>query len=331
MLPRIVLVALCLFGVGTVNFTSGQDDVIRVDTTLVSVPITAVDRDGRYVLGLKKENFKVFEDGTEQEVEYFGSVNLPVTVLLLLDCSGSMGENLQTMAQAAGSFMSRLKVDDQVMILSFAHDVEEALPLTKLKDFPRTIQIHQRSRVHTRVYNAVDAALRKIENVKGRKAIILFTDGVSDEPDTLAKKNAHDAEEQEALIYTVRFAQAVPTARSNAPLKKSFNDGDAKSRDRRVTYADPNSGGDLDRKVNAYMTGLAAKSGGRAFNIDTITDLPKTFGDIAAELKRQYTLGYYSNNPNQPGGHRNLKVTVNIPNTIVRTRNGVTALKPKSN
>ncbi len=302
-LPVLMLVS------GGLGQTTGDDEVIKVETSLVSLPITVFDRNGRYISDLKRENFKVIEDGAEQEVEYFAPVDTPVTVLLLLDCSGSMGENLSSMVQAAGSFMSRLKAEDTVGILTFARDTEEALPLTKLKNFPKNIQIHQRSRVKTRVYNAVDIALRKLENVKGRKAIILFSDGVSEEPETLGKKNMADAEEQEALIYTVRFSESAASSQKSGPMRSFFSS--EKPTD------------DKERKVAAYMTGLAYKTGGRSFRIEAITDLQKTFGDIASELRRQYTIGYYSNKPGPGGQHRDIKVQVNIPGAAVRTRNAV--------
>ncbi len=321
------LLPLLVFGLisATAAQTTGDDEVIKVETSLISLPITVLDRNGRYIADLKKENFKVIEEGTEQEVEYFGTVDKPVTVVLLMDCSGSMGPNLNIMANAAMSFISRLRNEDQINIVSFAYDPEDALPMTKVKSLQKSIQIHQRSRVHTRLYNSVDFALRKIQSIEGRKAIILFSDGISDEAEALAKKNMSDAEELETLIYTVRFSETTPQPQVPVAINAAFKNNSSKT----VTKPAEKMTADKERKVAAYMNGLAAKTGGRAFRIEAITDLQKTFGDIAAELRRQYTIGYYSNTPGSAGQHRNVKVQVNVPGAIVRTRNGVMALERK--
>src|SRR5438128_2151082 len=97
----------------------GEDDVVRVSTSLISVPAQVMDRNGRYIGDLRKEDFRIYDNGIEQEVAYFGSVDKPFTVALLLDVSGSTQAQLQAIRAAANAFISRLRPADQLLIVSF--------------------------------------------------------------------------------------------------------------------------------------------------------------------------------------------------------------------
>src|SRR6187399_2568408 len=108
---RFVLRALgvALLSIVAAGVAMGQDDVIRIEANLVSVPISVFDRDGRYVANLSKEDFHIFENGEEQEITYFGTSDEPITVVMLLDRSGSMGLYMGQMATAASSFVKELR------------------------------------------------------------------------------------------------------------------------------------------------------------------------------------------------------------------------------
>src|SRR5688572_18663491 len=97
-------------------------DIIRVDTTLVTIPVSVMDRDGRYMPNLKKEDFRVWEDDVEQDVAFFASVDKPFSVVLMLDTSPSTQFRLDEIQNAAISFVNQLRVDDRVMVVSFNAD-----------------------------------------------------------------------------------------------------------------------------------------------------------------------------------------------------------------
>src|SRR5262245_19191632 len=96
-----------------------EGDVISVDTSLVTVPVTVVDRYGKYVPQLQKTDFHIFEDGVEQKIAYFATTDQPITVVLLIDTSGSTQFRLEDIHKAAIGFVEKLKPDDSVMVISF--------------------------------------------------------------------------------------------------------------------------------------------------------------------------------------------------------------------
>ena len=99
-------------------------DVIRVNTTLVTIPVSVMDRDGRYIPNLQKEEFRIWEDGVEQEVAFFQSVDKPFSVVLMLDTSPSTQFRLEDIQDAAISFVNQLRSDDKVMVVSFNDDIK---------------------------------------------------------------------------------------------------------------------------------------------------------------------------------------------------------------
>jgi VWFA-related protein len=279
-----------------------QDDVIRVNTDLVTIPTTVLDRNGRYITNLKKEDFQIFENGVEQEITFFEPVEKPFTVLLLLDRSGSMsGEYRIALTDAAKVFVEQLRPDDQISAATFADNVITLFRATKLRDLKKSIKIENlASDSTTLIYDAVDDALKKMKKIDGRKAIVLFSDGVGDGYFSSAKKNLRDAEELDVMIYTVQFDTS-STVPKEFTRNKRFHEGLANAR--------------------KYMDGLAARTRGRHYQIENINNLAQTFGAIAGELGQQYTLGYYpKTEAKEKGEPRQIKVKLKQPNLIVQAR-----------
>ena len=182
-------------------------DIIRVNTTLVTIPVSVMDRDGRYVPNLRKEDFRLWEDGVEQEVAFFSSVDKPFSVVLMLDTSPSTQFRLEDIQDAAISFVNQLRADDRVMVVSFNDDIKMLSDFTT--DRSRLDRAIRRAHTDdgTRLYDAVDTVInRELNRIPGRKAIVLFTDGV----DTTSRQasfesNLTDAQELDALIYPVQY------------------------------------------------------------------------------------------------------------------------------
>jgi len=136
-----------------------EGDVIRVDTSLVTVPVTVADRNGRYVPSLRREDFHIFEDGAEQRIAYFAAVDQPFTVVLLIDTSGSTQFRLEDIQDAAINFVGKLKSEDSVMVMSFDDSIDVLCrPTTDRNATTRAIH-RTRTGGGTRLYDAVDAVL----------------------------------------------------------------------------------------------------------------------------------------------------------------------------
>ncbi len=295
----------CLFIFSNENYA--QDDLIRVDTDLVTIPVTVLDRDRRYITNVKKEDFQIFEDGIEQEITFFESVEKPFTIFVLLDVSSSMRPAIRNLANAANVFLEQLRPDDYLTAATFDEWVDVLFKVSTVKEIRKGKQFRLRveaSHGDTMVYDAVDFALKKIKKIRGRKAIVLFSDGIGSGIATSEKSTLRDAEEGEALIYTVQFnTLAISPSDKNRLSKASIDLGK-----QRLELA------------NWYMRELAQKTGGRHFRIEDITDLEKTFGMIADELGQQYSLGYYPKNQGEAGQKRSIKVKVRQPNLAVKAR-----------
>lgn len=274
-----------------------QDEVLRVDTNLVTIPASVMDRDGRYLTDLKKEDFQIFEDGVEQEVAFFSTVEQPFTILFLLDTSSSMAPNMVELSRAANAFVGQLRPDDQLIVATFDDWVKITFEATKVSDLRKGIKL--RSGNSTWLYHAVDYALKRIKKGRGRKAIVLFSDGMDSRDLATPKGNLRDAEEQDAVIYTVQF-----NALFWSPFAVQNKKGFYKSID----------------VANNYMRDLAQRTGGRYYQVENISDLSKTFGQVAEELRRQYSLGYYPKTKLEAGQRRQIKVKVRQPNLVVQAR-----------
>src|SRR6185369_13455565 len=106
-------------------------DVVRVDTTLVTLPVSVSDRDGKYIPNLRKEDFRLWEEGAEQNIAFFSSVDKPFSVVLMLDTSGSTRSRIGDIQDAAITFVNQLRPDDEVMVVSFAEQVRVLSEFTK--------------------------------------------------------------------------------------------------------------------------------------------------------------------------------------------------------
>jgi Ca-activated chloride channel family protein len=312
-------------------------DVIRVDTTLITIPVSVTDRNGRYIPNLRKEDFRLWEDGVEQNVAFFASVDKPFSVVLMIDTSGSTRFRLEDIQDAAITFVNQLRQDDRVMVVSFDDQVRVLSEFTsdryRLRDAIRQTQTGN----GTRLYDAVDLVMnQRLNNVAGRKAIVLFTDGV----DTTSRHasyagNVRDAEELDALIYPVQYDTYVDQGGGGSgwpgsgrwPNSTGNILGDILGGVFRKGGGGGSGGGGgagTSRReydvANRYLHELADRTGARGYQADSTQNLSTAFANIAEELRRQYSLGYYPKNPSQAGQRRQISVRVNQPNVAVRTR-----------
>jgi Ca-activated chloride channel family protein len=322
-----------------------ESDIVRVNTTLVTVPVSVMDRNGRYIPNMRQQDFHIYEEGVEQQVAYFASVETPFTVVLLLDTSGSTQFKIEEIQDAAIAFVDQLRQEDRVMIVSFDDDIRVLSELTNDRFILRNAIRRIRTGDGTRLYDAVDYVINQhLNRVSGRKAIVLFTDGV----DTTSRhadyqSNLRDAEELDALIYPVQFdtysdvsgggsswpRRGGGVGSSNTTIVDilagilggvntggTMGGGRGRGRGRGSTGT---SRSDYER-ADQYLGDLAQTTGARRERADNLQNMSQAFNVIAEELRRQYSLGYYPKSPAQTGQRRQIRVRVNQPNLVVRSR-----------
>jgi Ca-activated chloride channel family protein len=288
-----------------------EHDTVRVSTSLITVPAEVLDRNGRYIGNLQKDDFRIFENGVEQQLAYFASVEQPFTVALLLDVSGSTQSQLQAIRSAANTFIKRLRPNDRLLLVSFDGKINvltEAVTLADLrKQKLRLDALHE----GTLLYDTVSFVLnQRLAAIPGRKAIVMLTDGVDNGSRKASlRQNLRDAEEANVVIYTVQY-NTLPQ------LPSRLNQiSDAKTREHvRVKLTKDYSVG------SNYLQFLAEKTGGRMYRADDLADVPQAFSAITDELGRQYSLGYYPKGELQAGEKRDIKVRTRLPNLVVRAR-----------
>ena len=290
-----------------------EGGVVRVSTSLITVPAVVMDRNGRYIPNLRKEDFRIYEDGVEQSVAYFASVERPFTVALMLDVSGSTQSQLSQIREAANTFVSHLQANDRLMAITFdgtIHVLTEAEEVSAIR----------RSKLHipavtdgTVLYDAVDFALKRMARIPGRKAIVLMTDGVDQNSAATLKSTLDGIAEQDVLVYTVRYntLPQLPQRLSQITNEKARR----KIQERLMKgYA----------VSEPYLRTLAEKTGGRFYRADDLSDVGPAFEAITSELGVQYSLGYYPKRNSGAGAQRGIKVRVRYPNMVVRARDSYT-------
>jgi VWFA-related protein len=328
-----------------------ENEVVRVNTSLVTIPVSVMDRAGKYVPSIRQGEFRIWEEGVEQEIAYFATVEKPFTVALVIDTSGSTRYRLTEIQDAAISFIDQLRPEDRVLIISFDDEVrvlsEATSDRARLRDAIRRVRPGE----GTKLYDAVDFIInQRFNRIEGRKAMLLFTDGV----DTSSRRasyqtNAQDAEELDALIYPVQYDTYSTSAASQGGGGGIYGGGGSRRRTGGIAdiFADIITGGNVRigggrggggigrgggggnctgctreeyERGDAYLRDMARLSGARVYRADTTRDIEGAFSLVAEELRRQYSLGYYPKQQGQPGQRRRIKVRVMRPDLAVRAR-----------
>ncbi|HEX6278546.1 MAG TPA: VWA domain-containing protein [Pyrinomonadaceae bacterium] len=320
---------------------------IVVDTRLVTIPVRVMDRRGRFLPGLVRNNFKVFEDGLEQEIALFSNDSQPFTVALVLDMSYSAKFKAAEIQNAAIEFIDQLRPDDRVTVIAFDEEVHILCdPTSDRKAIYGAIR-KARISTGTSLYEAVDLTINhRLRDIEGRKAMVLFTDGV----DTSSRRsndldNLRDAMEIDTIIYPIRYDTYADVQRiKNNPLpqeipQKTGTGGTPRGSTPPIiptknptglpfpipaigmgTPSDKGTTPEEYARGEEYLNQLAIRTGGRIFVADTLVNLSSAFAKIASELREFYSLGYYPTDEGQPGKVRKIKVKVDQPNAAVKAR-----------
>jgi Ca-activated chloride channel family protein len=292
-----LLALLCLNAL--VAFAQDDDDVVRVNTDLVVLNVTVTDKDGQYVKGLKKSDFKIYEDGVEVQPNMIASFSLqesPYAAVVLLDSSGSMEARFSLARSAAIRFLDGLRPEDVAAVYKFDSKVERVQEFSGGRDLAPTAYAI-RARGMTTLNDAiVEAAKTLSERPEHRKAIVILSDGM----DTFSKASSDKAVESALAVGASIFA---------------------------VDMSSLEIAGSARRQSAAQLKAFADKTGGRFVSTPGGPALRDAFTGIAEELGHQYTISYRPANQKRDGKWRTLEVKVQREDATVRTRKGYHAPK----
>ena len=312
---------------------SDDSEIIKVTTQLVSIPVRVMDKKGRFIGGLTKENFKILENGVEQEVALFSNEHQPFTVALVLDMSYSTTFKINDIHAAAIAFIDQLRPQDKVMVISFDEDVHMLCEATNDRQAIYRAIKSTKIATGTSLYEAVGLVMNeRLRRIQERKAIILFTDGV----DTTSRRrndadNLSDAQELDALIYPIRYdtfadVQSMKNGSGIPKYPPIIVNPIPKPGELPLpqTGSPSNKGTTVEeyQKAAEYLDQLAMRTGGRMYEASTLVNLADAYSKIASELREFYSLGYYPKEDRVSGRKTSIKVQVDQPGLVVRSREG---------
>jgi Ca-activated chloride channel homolog len=265
---------------------------------LVALPVSVVDREGKFVDSLEQANFRVFEDGIEQKIAVFKREDIPVTMGLVIDNSGSMRDKRANVNEAALTLVQTSNRDDEVFVVNFNEDyyLDQQSDFTNDMDVLKEALERIDSRGSTALYDAILASLDHLQKGhRDKKVLLVVTDG-------------EDNASRHSLEDTVRAAQ-----KSNAVI---YTTGLLSEEDHRAA-----------KRAQRALTALSEATGGIAFFPKSTSQVHSICLQIARDIRNQYLIGYYPTNPQSNGGYRRVEIKLdNVPSSLgklfVRTRTG---------
>ncbi len=259
---------------------------IRVDTNVVQIPVTVTDPLNRFVTGLEKENFRLYEDKAEQKVSYFASEDAPISVGLVFDTSGSMGSKLDKSRQAVAQFFKTTNPEDEFFLVEF-NDRPTLVSgfTTSLEEIQNHLTFTQ-SKGRTALLDGVYLALHQMKKGhNARKALLIISDGGDNSSRYTESEIKNLVREADVQIYAIGIFEPMSA---------------------RGRTAEELSGPGL-------LTEISEQTGGRHFPVENLNELPDIAAKIGIELRNQYLLGYTPTNTGRDGKYRKVKVTLVQP------------------
>ena len=320
------VVAIILFlGAATAG---QQDDVLRTETSLVQLNIGVVDRQGRAITSLSRNDFTVYEDGVKQTIQGFEPTEAPFSLVILLDMSGSTVNFRQQLKSAAFRFLDALAPEDRVAVVAFNARVKQLAPFsTDRKKTAYAIQIAEGAG-ETHFYDALKQGLNQLrtEGKQRRKAIVVLTDGLDTQMRNTDRSTVSTAQtDQEAIALLKPDASQTLNEVLNEAARQGVTvyplalpSGDPK----RLPLPDPIITG-IYAAARARLQALADRTGGRLNEIHRLEELRKIYAEVAADLRSLYTVSYQAPGPHaRDGKWHEIRIEVTPAELIARTRPG---------
>ena len=274
---------------GTGRNDPGPEFNLRVDTTLVLIPVAVTDALNRFVLGLQKEDFHLSEDGVEQAVAHYSGEDVPLSVGLVFDESGSMDYKMRTAQAAVIQFLKTMNTGDEAFLVEFSDSARLSVKFTTATADVQTALQNAKPGGLTALLDAIHMALREMKNAKNsRKAIVIVSDGGDNHSQYNAAQIESLVREADVQIYAMGVFD---------PLLSLLQ------------APEEISGPKL-------LSEIATQTGGRAFAAALSSDLPSVAARIAVELRNQYVLGYYPKNRTKDGKYRHVEVKIEQPHGV---------------
>jgi len=265
---------------------AGPRTDIRIDTTVVQIPVTVTDPLNRFVTGLEKEHFRLFEDKVEQQISYFASEDAPLSIGLVFDTSGSMGNKLNKSRQAVAQFFKTANPEDEFFLVQFNDRPEVTQDFTtNLEDIQSRLMFTQ-PKGRTALLDAVYMALHKMKKARNpRKALLVISDGGDNSSRYTESEIKNLVREADVQIYAIGIFEPVGA---------------------RGRTAEELSGPGL-------LNEMAEQTGGRHFAVENLNELPDVAAKIGIELRNQYILGYSPVSKERDGKYRKVLVKLVAP------------------
>ena len=259
---------------------------IRTDVNLVLIPVTVTDPLNRFVTGLEKEYFKVYEDKKQQIITQFSSEDAPISVGVLFDCSGSMGQKLRQSREAVAQFFKTANPEDEGFLVQFHDTAELAMPFTNnLEEIQNHLQFTQ-SKGMTALLDAIYLSIHEMKKAKNpRKALLIISDGGDNNSRYTESEIRNLVKEADVQIYAIGIYEPM-SSRARTPEESNGP---------------------------ALLRELAEQTGGRQYEVENLSELPDIAAKIGMELRNQYLLGYSSSNQEKDGKYRRVEVKLVQP------------------
>lgn len=284
-----ILAAFSWFSVCALAQTGSQDTSVptfQAHADLVLIPVTVTDNMNRFVLGLQKDDFELFEDGVKQSVTLFSDEDAPLSVGVVFDKSGSMSNKLDASRNATKQLLSVLSKEDEAFLVEFADVVTVPSGFTSHVDELRNALANAHAEGQTAMLDGINSGLLEMKKAKNnRKAIVIVSDGGDNSSHYTAKQIESLVREADVQIYAMGVFEPVITS----SLTQEEISGPR------------------------LLSEIASQTGGRAYAAAVPGDMPSVANRIAIELRNQYVLGYYPKNKARDGKYRNVEVKVSSP------------------
>jgi VWFA-related protein len=281
---------------------------IGVNVDLVVAHTTVLDKNGNFTSGLQKENFKVYEEGVEQNVTFFSQEDVPISLGIVLDTSGSMRSKIDMVNRAALAFIKASNPDDQVFLIGFNDQAE------LLEDYTNDIDAITDALDNvvvtggTALYDAIYLGVQKAQSgIKPKKAIVVITDGEDRDSYYKLEEMVAKVQESDVQIYSVGFLNPVPDKGLFGRWSKS-----------------------VPEKAHDALQRISEETGAKAFFPQKVPEINAIVSEIAHELRNQYSIGYISSNLARDGSYRRIKIALDpghAPGHTLRYRRGYFAAK----
>ena len=273
--------------------TPAPKATLRIDSTLVLIPVTVTDPMNRFVTGLDRENFKLFEDKKEQAITQFSSEDAPLSIGVIFDCSGSMGRKLEKSRLAVAQFFKTANPEDEFFLVQFNDSADLIQSFTRDLEEIQNRLAFTASKGRTALIDGIYLGLHEMKKAhNARKALLIISDGGDNSSRYTEGEIRNLVKEADVQIYAIGVYEPV-ASRSRTPEEASGQ---------------------------GLLTDIAEMTGGRQYPVDNINELPDIAAKIGVELRNQYVLGYRPQNQERDGKYRKVQVKLIQPRGLPTLR-----------